>query len=231
MPLSGKVVLVTGATGGLGPCVARAIAAEGAYLAVAGRDAQRAAALARELADARGFAADLTEEADAARLAAAVREHVGEVYGLVHLVGGWEGGRPVAETPLELWERMLALNLRSAFLVARAVLPGMLEAGQGKIVFVAARAACADGAGSGAYAVAKAALVRLVEVLAEEVRGRGVEVNAVAPSVIDTPANRRAMPKARHDTWVKPEEIARAIVFLLQSEVVTGDVVKAYGRA
>ncbi len=229
--LSGKVVLITGAAGGIGPSVARIVAAQGAYLALAGRREDEVCALAREIADARGFVADVTDEEQVGQLVPRVRETVGEIHGLVHLVGGYAGGQPLAQTETSTWERMLSLNLRSTFLMLRAVLPAMLERGEGNIVTVAARAAFEDGAGMAAYAVSKAAVVKLTQALAAEVRERGIQVNAVAPSIVDTPANRASMPRARHDRWVKPEEIARAVVFLLESEGVTGDVLKVYGRA
>ncbi len=228
--LDGKVVLVTGATGGLGPTVVRELAAAGAHLALAAGNEAQAQALADEIGDARGFAADLTDETSTMNLAARVAEHVGKIDALVHLVGGYVGGT-VWETDLAAWERMLSLNLRSALLAIRAVLPGMLERGRGKIVTVSSRAAHDAGAGMAAYAVSKAALVKLTETLAAEVRDRGVQVNAIAPSTIDTPANRRAMPKADFSKWVTPEELARAIVFLLENDAISGDVLRLYARA
>jgi NAD(P)-dependent dehydrogenase (short-subunit alcohol dehydrogenase family) len=230
LSLDGKIVLVTGATGGLGPAVAHEIAAAGAHLALVAGDQARVQALADEIGDARGFAADLTDEPSTSDLAARVAEHVGDVDALVHLVGGYVGGT-VWETDLAVWERMLSLNLRSTLLAIRAVLPGMLERGRGKIVTVGSRAAYETAPGMAAYAVSKAALVKLTETLAAEVRDRGVQVNAIAPSIIDTPANRRAMPKADFSKWVTPEDLARTIVFLLQNEPISGDVIKVYGRA
>jgi NAD(P)-dependent dehydrogenase (short-subunit alcohol dehydrogenase family) len=126
---------------------------------------------------------------------------------------------------------MLALNLRSSFLTIRAVLPDMLRRGRGKIVAMVSRAALETSPGNAAYSVSKAALLKLLDVLAAELRDSHIQVNAVAPSVIDTPANRAAMPEADPAAWVSPEEIARALVFLLQNDAVTGDVLKVYGRA
>jgi NAD(P)-dependent dehydrogenase (short-subunit alcohol dehydrogenase family) len=228
--LDGKIVLVTGATGGLGPAVARGIAAAGAHLALAAGDLARVAALAGEIGDARGFAADLTDERSTAELALQVAEHVGEIDALVHLVGGYASGTTWG-SDLATWERMLSLNLRSALLAIRAVLPGMLARGRGKIVAVGSRAAFEPAAGMAAYAVSKAALLKLVETLAAEVVDRGVQVNAIAPSIIDTTANRRAMPRADFSKWVTPEDLARTVVFLLLNDAVSGDVVKVYGRA
>jgi NAD(P)-dependent dehydrogenase (short-subunit alcohol dehydrogenase family) len=228
--LDGKIVLVTGATGGLGPAVVREISAAGAHLALAAGKETEVHALAREIGDARGFAADLTDERSAASLAAQVAEHVGDVDALVHLVGGYVGGA-TEETELATWDRMLALNLRSALLTIRAVLPGMLARGRGKIVTVGAKAVYEAGAGMAAYAVSKAALVKLTLALAAEVRDRGVLVNAIAPSIIDTPANRRAMPRADFSRWVKPADLGRTILFLLESDAISGEVLKVYGRS
>ncbi|HEY7530923.1 MAG TPA: SDR family NAD(P)-dependent oxidoreductase [Gemmatimonadota bacterium] len=231
MPLTDRIVLVTGATGGVGPAVSRMLVSEGAHVVVVSRREDAACELARELVEAHGFGADLTDEAAVGDLLGRILSEVGRVDALVHLTGGYSGGAPVARTASADWERMLALNLRSAFLTIRAVLPGMLDRGSGSIVTVGSRAAFEEGAGMAAYAVAKSALLRLTEVLAAEVRTGGIRVNAVALSTVDTPANREAMPRAKHDAWVKPEDVGRAIVFLLGAEAVSGAVLKVYGAA
>jgi NAD(P)-dependent dehydrogenase (short-subunit alcohol dehydrogenase family) len=231
MPLTDRIVLVTGATGGVGPAVSRMLVAEGAHVVVVSRREDAACELARDLVEAHGFGADLTDETAVGDLLGRILSEVGGVDALVHLTGGYAGGVPVARTASTDWERMLALNLRSAFLTIRAVLPGMIERGRGRIVTVGSRAAFEEGAGMAAYAVAKAALLKLTEAVAAEVRTSGVQVNAVALSTVDTPANRRAMPRAKHDTWVTPEQVARAVVFLLEADAVTGAVLKVYGTA
>ncbi|MFN2433378.1 MAG: SDR family NAD(P)-dependent oxidoreductase [Gemmatimonadota bacterium] len=223
--------MLTGAGGGVGACVARILAAEGAHLVLVDRSEAGARELAREVAEAHAFGADLSREDEVARLVARALERVGRIDALVHLAGGYAGGADVVATELEVWDRMLSVNLRSALLTIRAVLPSMLERGRGKIVTVGSRAAFEPSPNAGAYAVSKAALIKLTEVLAAELRDRNVQVNAIAPSVIDTPANRRSMPKADPATWVRPEQIAQAVVFLLESDAVTGDVLKVYGRA
>ena len=152
---------------------------------------------------------------------------------LLHLVGGFAGGQPVAETPDETWEKMLDLNLRSAYTIFRAVLPGMLKAGKGRIVAVGARAALDPMANFAAYSVSKAALVALVKTVALEVKDTGVTANVVLPSVIDTPANRAAMPSADASKWVTPESIAGLLVWLTSDAArdVNGAVIPIYGRA
>jgi NAD(P)-dependent dehydrogenase (short-subunit alcohol dehydrogenase family) len=150
---------------------------------------------------------------DPESIAAVVSGH-GPIAALVHLAGAYEGGAPLHETPVETWDSMQAVNLRSAFLCARAVLPGMLEAGWGRVVFVSSRSAHRGLSGNAAYSVAKSSLGTLARAIAEECRGTGVTANVVAPSTVDTPANRAAWPEASHDKWVAPESVAAAISFM-----------------
>lgn len=230
MSLAEQIVMVTGAAGAIGPAVSRVLAAEGAHLVLVDRNEDRVQALARDIAEAHAFASEISDEPEAARLVARVLDEVGEIDGLVHLVGGFEPGSTL-EASLDVWDRMFAVNLRSALVVIRAVLPTMLDRGRGRIVTVGSQAALEGGPGVAPYAVSKLALLRLTEILSVELRGRGVSVNAIAPSTVDTPANRRSMPEASHEAWVRPEAVARAVVFLLESEAITGDVLKLYGGA
>jgi len=128
---------------------------------------------------------------------------------------------------------MLELNLRSGFVLARAVVPVMLKQGSGAVVNVAAKAAVDHGAGASAYAASKAAVVGLMDSLAGDLKGTGLRVNSVLPSIIDTAVNREAMPDAPFATWPKPEEIARVILFLASDDarVVQGAAVPVYGKS
>jgi len=148
-------------------------------------------------------------------------------------VGGFGGGQSVAETTDETWEKMLGLNLRSAYTIFRAVLPGMIKAGKGRIVAVGARAALDPMANFAAYSVSKTALVALVKTVALEVKDSGITANVVLPSVIDTPANRAAMPSADASKWVTPESIADLLVWLASDNArnVSGAAIPIYGRA
>jgi len=150
---------------------------------------------------------------------------------LLNTVGGWSGSRPVGETPLEEWDRMLALNLRSAFLLSRAVLSLILESGWGRIVHVSSKAAVAPRAKQAAYAVAKMGLITLTEVIAAEIKGSGVTANVILPSIIDTPANRDAMPKADPRKWVEPARIAATMRFLCSDDAasINGARIPIYG--
>jgi len=217
--LDGKVVLIGGATGALGSAVAREFAHNTeARLALTGRSERKLARLAEEidLPDERVFAtmvdATVPESVEASVDAIAARW--GRVDVLLNTVGGWGGGKPVGETPVEEWERMMTLNLRSAFLLSRVVLPGMLENGWGRIVHVSSKTAVAPRAGQAAYAVAKMGVITLTETIAAEVKGSGITANVILPSIIDTPANRDAMPKADPRKWVEPARIAATMRFL-----------------
>jgi NAD(P)-dependent dehydrogenase (short-subunit alcohol dehydrogenase family) len=217
-PLGDRVVLISGASGVLGSAVTREFAQAQARLALIGMSEEKLERLIAEtgLPIERVFtvAADVTQGDGVGDLVAAVMAHFGQLDVLLNTVGGWSGGKPVGETSLEEWDRMLALNLRSAFLLSRAVLPYMLEAGWGRIVHVSSKTAVEPRARQSAYAVSKMGLITLTEVIAVEVKGSGVTANVILPSIIDTPANREAMPKADPHKWVPPERIAGTMRFL-----------------
>lgn len=213
-----RVVLISGATGALGSAVTRTFTQTPVRLALTGRSEGKLERLAVEtgLPGERIFtvAADVTVADGVADLADAVLAHFGRIDVLLNTAGGWRGGKPVWETSGEEWDHMLALNLQSAFLLSRAVLPHMLEAGWGRIVHVSSKTAVAPRARRAAYAVSKMGLITLTEVIAAEVKGTGVTANVILPSVIDTPANRASMPKADPSKWVPPERIAATMQFL-----------------
>jgi len=216
--MSGHVVVVTGGTGALGAAVALGALQAGARVAVTYRDARDRDALAERVppparARFQAVQADVTDAGSVERLLAEVTARHGAVDALVNAVGGFAGGDLLA-TDERAWDGMLTLNLRSAYLCCRAVLPGMLAAGRGRIVNVASRSVLPPAGGFIAYTVAKAGVIALTQALAQEVRGRGVTVNAVLPSTMDTEANRRAMPGADRRSWVTPEAVAHAILFL-----------------
>lgn len=226
-----RVVLVTGGAGALGSAVTTAFLDDGWRVAVplhgAGGGAALASAAARHGDRLTTFQADLTDENGARDAVIRAAEWGGGLHAVVHTVGAWAGGHPLADTPAELWDRMMDINLRSAFLVARAAL-GRLDQ-SGSMVFVSSRAALRGRSGNAAYAVAKSALLTLVEAIAEENKG-GIRANAVLPDTIDTPANRTAMPNADPAGWTRPDDIARVILFLASpaSAPVTGAAVPVH---
>jgi NAD(P)-dependent dehydrogenase (short-subunit alcohol dehydrogenase family) len=164
---------------------------------------------------------DATDPESVEQLVAGVVDHFGGLHVLLNTIGGWGGGKTVGDTPVEQWEWMLTLNLRSAFLISRAVLPHMLEAGWGRIVHTASKSAVAPRRKQAGYAVAKMGVVTLTEVIAAEVEGTGVTANVVLPSVIDTPDNRRAMSRADTSKWVPPQHIAATMRFLCSDAAAT----------
>jgi NAD(P)-dependent dehydrogenase (short-subunit alcohol dehydrogenase family) len=225
-----RVALITGGAGGLGRACVDAFLDDGWHVAV---PTHRSAEGLREAAAHHGdrltwFDADLTTEDGAGHTVARTLEWAGRLDAVVHTVGGYAGSGPLHEAPVDEWDRMMDVNLRSAYLVARAALPRLREGGS--LVFVSSRAALRGRKGNAAYAVSKAALLTLVEAIAEEQKGRA-RANAVLPGTIDTPANRAAMPNAKHETWTPPDEIARVILFLASaaSAPVSGAAVPVYG--
>jgi NAD(P)-dependent dehydrogenase (short-subunit alcohol dehydrogenase family) len=218
MPFSGKTALVAGGTGGLGKSVALAFLEAGARVAVTNRNREEFAALEAAAGDSArgrlsGHVVDVTDEAAVRTLVDELVRRDGRLDVLVNCVGGFASGK-VWESDAKTFDRMLDLNFRSGLALCRAVVPAMLRSGEGTIVNVASRAAVDHGAGLAAYAASKAAAVAFVDALAADLAGTNVRANSILPSIIDTEANRRAMPKADFAKWPKPEEIARVILFL-----------------
>ena len=214
MSFDTRTVFVTGAAGNLGRAVADAFFRRGANLVLAARTrGQLESAYAPD--ERRLFVcADLLEPAQVDAAVHAAVGRYGRIDVLCNLAGAFRMGPPVHETPDELWRAMLDLNARTVINTARAVVPGMIAAGSGKIVNVGAAAALGGKANMGAYCVAKSAVVRLTESMAAELRVKGINVNCVLPSIIDTPENRAAMPGADPSLWVAPDALAEAVVFL-----------------
>jgi NAD(P)-dependent dehydrogenase (short-subunit alcohol dehydrogenase family) len=221
----GRVALVTGGTGALGSAVTRRLLEDGHRVAATHTHDADVESLTAGIADAASrlvmVQADVTDEESFDRAVAQVRDQLGTVEVLVHLVGGWHGGESVQEHSLETWQRVVDLNLTSAFLCCRAVLPQMHEAGWGRVVLVSSRTAKEGRVGQSAYAVAKEGVATLAEVIAEECCGTGVTANVIAPSVLDTPANRKTMPTADFTRWVKAEVAAAMVAFLISDEAGT----------
>jgi NAD(P)-dependent dehydrogenase (short-subunit alcohol dehydrogenase family) len=233
----GPVAFISGGAGNLGRAVTAAFLDAGwrAYVALHHRDAKDALDGLRSRHPGR-LESSLLDLTTARGADAAIRQTVewgGRVDGVVHLMGGYSGGRLIGQAPADEWDAMLSLNLTSAYYLAHAAVPRMAEQGAGSLVFVSSRAAVEKRAGNAAYSVSKAGLLVLAEAIAEEYRGRGVRANCVLPGTIDTPANRRAMPDADASKWTSPDEIARAILFLAgpDASAVNGAALPVYGRS
>jgi len=234
---SGKLALVTGGTGGLGRAVTLAFLTEGAKVVVTYQkqeefDAVKSAA-GKNGASLEGRRVDVTDEGEVRQFIESILAQHSRLDILVNAVGSFAGGGKLWELDTKAFDLMMALNVRSGYALARTVAPVMLKQKSGAIVNVASKAALDHGAGVAAYAASKAAALALMDSLAAEVKGTGVRVNSVLPSIIDTEANRKAMPNADFTKWPKPEEIARVILFLCSDDakLIHGAAVPVYGES
>lgn len=223
----GKVIVVTGGFGVLGAATVAALRAQGARVAAIdyaadGHSAGDTLALG---------GVDLADPDQAESALAEVVRRFGALDGLVNIAGGfrWE---TVADGALDSWDLLYRINLRTAVATSRAALPHLLARGGGRIVNVGAMGALKGATGMGAYAASKAGVMRFTEALADELKDRGITVNAVLPSIIDTAQNRHDMPDADHARWVSPEALAEVILFLLgpAAAAVTGALIPVPGR-
>jgi len=218
-------VLITGANGGLGTAVCQEFLSTGAKVIGVALQWKQPAPFTT-------ISADVTTEVGCDSMVKQALEQ-GPIDALVHLVGGFAGGSPVADTTDQTWDSMMNVNLRAAFCCIRAALKPMHAAGRGRIVAIGTRMAVEPSPNFAAYAVSKAALVALIKTVAAEGQKFGVTANVVLPSTIDTPANRAAMPKADFSRWVASQSIAKLLVFLTSDAAAdtSGAVIPIYGRA
>lgn len=232
--LSGKIIAITGGFGNLGQAVAKEAVSRGARVALIGHGADAASALlAAPTMNGvlRLSGVDLADQQAVAQALATVAAEFGGLDAVVNVAGGFtyerlENGDPAT------WELMFNRNVMTAVSASKAALPHLLARGNGRIIHVGSNAAAKAGAGMGPYAASKSAVARLTESLADELKDRGVTVNAVLPSIIDTPQNRAAMPQADTSGWVTPRQVAEAIAFLLSDAAsgVTGALLPVTGR-
>jgi NAD(P)-dependent dehydrogenase (short-subunit alcohol dehydrogenase family) len=220
-------MVITGGFGALGSGLAEAALAAGWKVALI----DFAPAPTRALDALAIGGVDLAEPAAAEAAFAKAAEHLGTIDALINVAGGfaWE---TVEDGSLETWDRLYRLNVRSCLVASRAALPHIAKSKAGRIVNVGANAATKAAMGMGAYTASKSGVARLTEALAEELKGKGITVNAVLPSIIDTPANRADMPDADHSAWVSPADLAAVILFLASppARAVTGALVPVVGR-
>lgn len=232
---SDQVAIVTGASGNLGSAVARAFRDNGAKLALIDRDQTILQERFPDLVDDAdcfiGVSADLTLQNDVNSVMEATVKRFGRIDILVNTVGGFRAGTPIYETGLDTWDFMINLNARSVFITTQCVLPHMLRQGRGKIVHLAARMGLAGKANMSAYSASKAAVIRLTESTAAEVKSKGINVNCLLPGTLDTPQNRRATPNADFSKWVQPESLADVILFLSSEAArdIHGAAIPVYG--
>jgi len=231
---SNQVVLITGASGNLGQAVTRRFAEAGAKLVLIDHNEKRLPALQEQYPESLRLAVDVTNAESVDAMVRQVEEKFGQIHVLAHTVGGFAAGHPVHETPQDLWDRMFNLNVRPIYLVGGRIAQHMIEhAVGGKMVFVLARSGLSGSARMAAYTASKAAAQRIMQSMAAELKERGINVNGVMPSTIDTPPNRESMPNADFSKWVTPEELANTIAFLASEAAngLYGASLEVYGRA
>ncbi|HEY43766.1 MAG TPA: SDR family oxidoreductase [Anaerolineae bacterium] len=232
-----RTILVTGAAGNLGSTVAYKFDRAGANLALFDRRLDRLEEVCGDLGKSPNHlligSVDLTDPDSVENAVSRVIEHHGRIDVLVNTAGGYRAGTPVHETSLEMWDFMLNLNARTAFITCRAVIPFMLQAGLGAIINIGARPGLKGVANAAAYGASKSALIRLTESLSAELKLHGINVNCVLPGTIDTEENRKSTPDANYDRWVKPEAIADVILFLASDTAyaIHGATIPVYGTS
>jgi NAD(P)-dependent dehydrogenase (short-subunit alcohol dehydrogenase family) len=231
----GKTAFLTGGTGALGGVVSQAFHDEGAAVAMTYIHEGQAASLPENLRSDKTkvllIRTDVTDEAQVKSAFEAAVTRFGTVDYLLNLAGGYMGKTPIEQVQLVDWEYMMDLNLTSAFLCSREALKIMLKKGSGRIINISAMAGLNPSAGRGAYGVSKAGVATLTKIAAEEVRGSGITVNALAPSILVTEANVRSSPGEDYSKWVKPEEIAELVLFLCSDAArsINGAVIEVKG--
>jgi NAD(P)-dependent dehydrogenase (short-subunit alcohol dehydrogenase family) len=236
---TGRVALVPGGLGGAGRAVTLAFLSAGAQVVAVEHRSQSAEndSFREQLGDLaahlRVYPADVTDESEVESLVQAIVAEHQKIDILINLVGGWMAGEPITNLALRTWEHMLDLNLKAAFLLSKHVARTMIQTGWGRIIHISSRGAVSGRRNAAAYAIAKNAVVTLVEIQAEELQDTHITVNAILPSIIDTPANRAGMPNSDFSRWPKPEEVARVLLFLASDDagLISGAAIPVYGRA
>lgn len=223
MSLQNKIAIITGASGGLGQTVSRIFYQQGAVVVLVGSRIESIQPLAAELGPERVLpvAANLAEAGAAENVVDTTLNKFGRVDILLNLAGGFAGNEPVHAASGEILRQMLDINLHTAYNMSRAAVKPMIEQQWGRIVNTASRDALKGRANFSAYAISKAAVLRLTEAMAEEVKKYNITVNAILPGIIDTAANRQAMPTANFSSWVKPATITAALLFLVSEQTAT----------
>lgn len=226
--MQGKVVVVTGANGGLGSYVTRAFLDAGATVAGTSKTIQQS-----DFAQSAFLAipADVATQRGASALIEQVMGKFGKLHVLVHTVGGFAGGRTVADTEDATMQQMMDMNFNSLFQIARSAIPALRASGDGRLIAIGSRAAVDPGPGVGAYSASKAAMVSLVRTIAAENRDAGLRANVILPGTIDTPVNRKGMPSSDFTKWVRPAAIASLILWLAgdSGREMNGAVIPIYG--
>lgn len=227
--MGGKVVLVTGANGGLGAYVTQAFLDAGTTVVGSSRKIQQSDFTSDRFI---AIPAEVSSREGASVLVDQVVARCGGLDVLAHTVGGFAGGQSVADTDDATFQRMFDLNLNSVFHIFRAAIPVLRKTGAGRIIAIGSRAAVDPGPGVGAYSASKAAMVSLVRTVAAENKDAGMTANAILPGTMDTPANRKAMPNSDFSKWISPQHVASLVIWLAgdAGKDVNGAVIPVYGN-
>ena len=230
--MTGKMVIISGAGGGLGQTVSRVFHRQGANVILVGSHLNSVQTLADELGERTlPIAANLVDPTEAEHVVQSTLDHFGRVDILLNLAGGFSGGQLVSESPADELDHMLNINLRTTYNLSKAAVKPMMEQKWGRIVNVGSRDALKGRAKFSAYAMSKAAVLRLTESMATEVKSYNITVNAIIPGTIDTESNRKNMPDADFSKWVKPEIIAETLLFLTRADTaINGAAIPLYGQ-
>jgi NAD(P)-dependent dehydrogenase (short-subunit alcohol dehydrogenase family) len=232
MSLKGKTAVVTGGTGALGTAVVRRFLDEGMIVIATYRDPKELVRLPDSgHAHLSALQADVTKESDVRKLFENAVQEMERIDVLVNTVGGFLPRKSIADLTADEWDGMMNINLRSTFLCSREALRLMKNQSYGRIINISAMVGLNPSAGRSAYAISKSAVSLLTDIAGQEQKGSGITINAIAPSIIDTPANRQSMPNEEYRRWVQPDHIADIICYLCSDAAsdVTGTTVKAFG--
>ena len=234
MNLKDKTAIISGSTGALGTAVTQTFLDVGAEVVALYSRESSLETLKSEVTQ--GFVAiktDVLNEASVQQMVKEVLENHERIDILINLVGGFLGGVSIVETSEEQWVKMMNLNLKSVFLCCRNVLPVMMKQKYGRIITIGSKGGLKAISKMSAYSASKAGLINFTEALAEEGREQNITANVVIPSIIDTSDNRKAMPDANFDNWMKPEMIAETILFLCSDAAneISGAVIPVYGKS
>lgn len=230
---SNKVVLITGGTGALGRAVVEAFTSSNAVSVATYITDKEAEKAKTRIGTLELVKADITKEDEVRRLVSNVVQKHGRIDVLVNVVGGFIGGKKVSDLAESEWDKMMNLNLKSAFLISKHVLPVMVLAKHGKMIHISSRTGMKSSGLDSAYAASKSGLIRLVESISEEVKEYGINANCILPSIIDTDDNRKAMANSDFSKWVKTGDLTNLVLFLCSDDAkaINGAAIPAYGLA
>lgn len=228
---SKKVVLITGGTGALGGMLVKKFLSSGAVTISSFHNEQEAERLKIENSKVELIELDMLQEEQLLKKIPQLVKKFGTIDVLVNVVGGYLGGKSTNDLSETEWDKMMNLNLKSAFLISKHVIPVMVSGNGGNIVHISSRTGQKSDGGDSAYAASKAGLIRFVESAAQEFKDSGININCILPTTIDTDANRKAMPNADFSKWLSTEDLANVILFLCSSgaRVINGSAIPTYG--